>query len=267
MTKTYKTKAIIIGKKNFGEADKLITCYSNSFGKLKLVGRGMQRQTSKLGPHTEQFNLVDLEIVKGRNLDIVIGAESLNHFLEFKKNIDFLAYGYYFAELVDKLCEEGPHLYHHGHHEEREEERTYNLLFECLSELETGPPILNYLAAYFELKLLKVLGYGPEMNFCIVCRGELVPNQNLFSGQMGGLLCPACEGRDAIASDISRDAIKIIRFLLTKDLNMVKKLLIEPKDINEVKKISDYFIGFIIDRNLASRRFLGAFEEARCLVG
>jgi|GEM_PF-527442 len=259
MSKTYKTKAIIISKKDLGEADKLITCYSDRFGKIKLKGIGMRRQESKMAGHTEQFNLVDLEIVKGRTFDIIIGASRINDFLSLKKNLNFLAYAYYFSELIDKLCETGSHEKHLGAHEENEEIKIFNLLFECLVELDQGPPILDWLASYFEIKLLKILGYGPEMNVCVGCRNNFTLERNFFSGRLGGILCRQCESKDMIASDISNEAIKAIRFLLSKNLESVKRLKISDSLALEIKKISDYFVSFIVDRELKSRRFLGNF--------
>ncbi|MDD3711454.1 MAG: DNA repair protein RecO [Patescibacteria group bacterium] len=81
-----KTRAIVLGKKDYREYDALVSFYSLDFGRINLLARGLKRESSKLAGHLEPFNLVDLMIIKGREKDYVGSAISENYFLNIKNN-------------------------------------------------------------------------------------------------------------------------------------------------------------------------------------
>ena len=73
----YRCEAIVLSRVDFGEADRVITVYSRQHGKLRLVAKGARRPLSRLGPHLEYFWRSQLMLVKGRDLDVVTGAETV----------------------------------------------------------------------------------------------------------------------------------------------------------------------------------------------
>ena len=71
----------------------------------------------------------------------------------------------------------------------------FRLLRDTLAALaEEGDPALA--ARYFELRLLDLLGYRPELAACPGCGVELGPEGNAFGVDAGGVLCPRCAPAD-----------------------------------------------------------------------
>ena len=56
MPGSYKTEAIVLKRTNFGEADRLVTVFSQPRGKLVLLAKGIRRLTSRKKGHLELFN-------------------------------------------------------------------------------------------------------------------------------------------------------------------------------------------------------------------
>ncbi len=106
MINSYKVEGIIIKRSNFGEGDKIITLFSQNYGKIKTLAKGVRKIKSRRAPHIELFNYSRIFLHKGQNFDIITEAEGIDTFSLLKKDLKKVAAAYYIAELVDKLCPE-----------------------------------------------------------------------------------------------------------------------------------------------------------------
>jgi DNA repair protein RecO (recombination protein O) len=152
MARTYKTEGIIIKRINFSEADRLLTVFSKHHGKLRLVAKGIRRLTSRKKGHLELFNQVCLFIAKGKNLDLITEAETINNFSRLRKNLPQVQTAFLFCELADRLTAEN-----------QSHPQVYQLLFDCLHKLSLATPQAlppDNLIIYFEKNLLQLLGFG-----------------------------------------------------------------------------------------------------------
>ena len=76
----YKTQGIIIKNSNLGEFDRLITAYTQDFGKLIIKGKAVRKNQAKLKGHLELFLCSHLMIAPGRGFDVITGAETIEKF-------------------------------------------------------------------------------------------------------------------------------------------------------------------------------------------
>lgn len=143
--KAYQIEGVVIRRKNFGEADRILTLFTKSHGKIKILAKGVRRITSRRGPNIELFNQVHLSVHKGRMFDILTEAQVINTFPQIKKNLDLVGLGFHVCEIIDGLCPE-----HQTH------PNVYDLLTKVLNELDHG------LIHAFEKNLLTELGYLPK---------------------------------------------------------------------------------------------------------
>ena len=152
MPGSYKTEAIVLKRTNFGEADRLVTVFSQHRGKLVLLAKGIRRLTSRKKGHLELFNRAKLQITNGKNLDIITEAETINSFPQLRVNLNRVRIAYLLLELVDKLTAEN-----------QEHEAVYDLLGVTLSKLNSNSAS-NNLIVDFEAGLLTRLGFGLPPN-------------------------------------------------------------------------------------------------------
>jgi DNA repair protein RecO (recombination protein O) len=71
---TYQTTGIVIGRTNFGEADRIVRFITPEQGKLSAVAKGVRRIKSRLAGHLEVFAESQLTLATGRNLDVIASA-------------------------------------------------------------------------------------------------------------------------------------------------------------------------------------------------
>jgi len=147
--RTYRTEGIIIKRTNFGEADRLLTVFTKHKGKLKLIAKGVRRLNSRKKGHLELFSQTRLFMAKGKNLDIITEAETINNFPSLRKNLTQVQTAYLFCELIDQLTAEN-----------QAHPKVYQLLTNSLTHLNRQPTSINHLIIFFEKNLLQLLGFG-----------------------------------------------------------------------------------------------------------
>lgn len=250
MTRSYKTKGIIIRRQNVGEADRLLDIYTPNLGRIKAKSKGVRKIKSKLGGHLELFGEVDLVVIQGKSIGIVTGARSTKSFKLIRDDLYKTSVAFYFCELVYWLTMEG-----------HKDTRLYKLLYWSLETLDLAESPTKYplLVANVELLLLDLLGFRPELAKCAQCGGKLTPDGNKFSLSQGGVICVKCH--DKQARSISPAAIKVMRLLL--DQWIVPKLWgpVPRPVVTEVQRVVRDFVRYTLERALKSEGFLALMDR------
>jgi len=65
--RTLKLKGVIIGKKDFGEQDRLFKIFTKDEGKLEVIAKNVRNGSSKRNGHLELFNYGDFFLYKSTN--------------------------------------------------------------------------------------------------------------------------------------------------------------------------------------------------------
>lgn len=142
----FKTEGIILKRRNFGEADRILTVFTPDKGKISVLAKGVRRITSRRAGNVELLNRSLMYLHQGKNFWILTEAESLNTYQELKEDLKLSIYAYHIIELVDKLTAEN-----------QEDVRIYTELVEVLKRLERNPR--QILVRAFEAKILSNLGF------------------------------------------------------------------------------------------------------------
>ncbi len=203
--RTYQTEAIIIKKIKLGEADRILTLYTPHLGKIRAVAKGVRRPRSKLAGHLELLTHSLVSLARGRNLDTITGSQTINSFRLLKSDLQLSACALYAAELVDQFTAD--HIENHP---------LFQILLETMHHL--CQPGNNELALrYFELHLLKEVGYRPQLQQCVSCHSLLKPTTNSFCSSAGGVLCPDCSQTQPLTYPLSVNALKVMQLLQHSD--------------------------------------------------
>jgi DNA repair protein RecO (recombination protein O) len=104
--KSVRAEGFIIKRKNFGEADRMITVFTKSQGKIIAVAKGVRKIKSRKSPHVELLNKVSISLSETKSLPILIEADSINNYQILKMSLEKMAYAYKLLEVIDRLCPE-----------------------------------------------------------------------------------------------------------------------------------------------------------------
>lgn len=240
----YRTQAIILRRQNLGEADRILTLYTRDYGKIRVVAKGVRKPRSRKVGHVELFTLVDALIARGRSLDILSQVESVEVFQALRRDLVRATYAAHFVELVDAFTEEAD-----------ENRALFGLLKDGLDWLCTTRDLRRSARAY-ELRLLGLAGYRPELFRCVRCGDPIKPQAQFYSLFDGGVICPRC-GRDLPrARNISLNALKVLRYLQTRPFEVIEQLALSSGVQTECERLLYDTLTYRLERNLKSAAFL-----------
>ncbi len=242
--RVYRTKGVVLKRIDLGEADKILILYTSSAGKLRAVAKGVRRPGSRLGGHVDDLAYADMLLARGRDLDVVTQSQTLETFRRMREELKRTSLAYYVSELVDSFTEE------------RIENRPlFDLLVATLGLLAEQDD-LSTVVRFFELHLLELVGYRPELSRCLSCRGEIRPETNYFDALRGGVLCPACGHHDVAAAALSLNGLKVLRHLQRLESSPEGGLRLDGSTRREVESAMRSYIEQLLERSLKSTAFL-----------
>ncbi|PKB72144.1 MAG: DNA repair protein RecO [SAR202 cluster bacterium Io17-Chloro-G6] len=247
--RTYRCEAIILSYTPLGEADLLVTMFTREQGKVRAVGKGARRSTSKLVGHLEPLTVVRMSMAHGRSMDIISQAEVVQSFAGLKEDLTAITKGLYLAELVDGFGSEAsanPDL--------------FQLTLDSLRAVQADPSSDMPLRS-FEFHLLQVSGLMPELYHCVECRQELEPGAHRFSPNVGGTLCPDCNPDDAHLRPLSLRALKVLRLFDRSSITEACKLSVDGSLAEELKSLLSTTVGYWLGKEIRSNSFLECLHK------
>lgn len=250
------TPAIVLRSRPHGESDKIVTFFTEHYGKLTGIAKGASRSRRRFANSLEPFALVNLAFYDRahRSLAFLVSAELNQSFAAFTTDLIRITYASYLLEITDGLVaerEENSAIFHH--------------LKEGLFHLARHGASLHFLTV-FELKLLRLAGYQPVLNTCKKCQGNRAVNgaalKWYFSPVEGGILCDQCALSSKELLPVGRRAAEVLRNLQTNADNLPTNRISLPRSvIQEIRAVVLRFIQFHIDREIKSAIFLNQFSS------
>jgi DNA repair protein RecO (recombination protein O) len=172
---TYRDEAVVLRTHKLGEADRIVTMLSRQHGKIRAVAKGVRRTASRFGARLEPFMVADLQLYKGRSLDIVQQAESIGAYgADIVDDYPRYTAANAMVEAADRLTEHEAGLQH------------YLLLVGALRSLSRGEHAPGLTLDSYLLRALSIAGWAPSFVDCAVT-GAPGPH-TAFVVQMGGVV-------------------------------------------------------------------------------
>ncbi|GAP09177.1 DNA replication and repair protein RecO [Bellilinea caldifistulae] len=247
--RTLRVEAIVLRHNDWGEADRLLTLYTREEGKLRAIAKGVRRLRSRKAGHLEPFTRVKLMLARGRDLWIVTQAETLAAYLSLRDDLERIAHASYVVELLDRFT-----------YEEGGNRALFDLLAVTLQRLNEGHPSFTVLR-YYELRLLDLLGFRPELFRCVGCGEEIQPVDQFFSPLLGGVLCPRCGGQDTSARPVSVNALRFLRHFQRSSYAEAGRAVIPLPVQQEMETRMQDYLTYYLERGLNTPGFLRAVRR------
>jgi DNA repair protein RecO (recombination protein O) len=207
----YRDDGIVLRTQKLGEADRIVTVLTRHTGRIRAVGKGVRRTSSRFGARLEPFTHVDLQLYTGRSLDYITQAETVRAY-GAPLSADYPRYtsGTAMLETAERFTpvEKEPAL------------RQFLLLVGGLRALGEGAHDPRLVLDAFLLRSLAVAGYAPALAECALCGtadnvSRAAGGSRAFAVAAGGLTCRSC--RPAGAATPSTHTVALMSALLRGD--------------------------------------------------
>ena len=243
-SRTYRAQGIVLGRRDLGDADRIVTIFTREFGRRQFVARGSRRPSSHLGPNIEIFSRVRILGVIGSSLHILSQAEEVESHPRLRTDLRAFAAAGWSVELLNGLSED-----------DTPSSGAYDALLTFLRglDLKEGPPEV-WLAA-LSLVLLRLHGYLPELSVCVECQKPVVPGKHLFASTAGGVICSNASHTEN-GQPLSVDALKVLRYVARDGFHAAARLQIDDVVRGEVHEVLRAYATTILEREIKSARML-----------
>lgn len=177
----YRDDAIVLRTQKLGEADRIVTFLTREHGKVRAVGKGVRRTSSRFGARLEPFMMVDVQFHEGRSLDIVTQVETVGPYARrIAEDYGLYTAGVAMLETAERLVSA----------EKEPAVQQFWLLVGGVRSLASKEHDSGLVLDSYLLRAFAIAGWAPTFTDCARC-GEPGPHR-AFSVASGGSVCSAC---------------------------------------------------------------------------
>ena len=188
----FETEALILRSYNLAEADKIVVCLSRSAGLIRGVAKGCRKLKNRFGAALEPFTLINLIYYEKENQELVSfrQVEILKSRFNLSSNAALLTGFSYMGDLLIDFSP--PH---------QANDNLFRMAIACFEAASETPEDLDAVLRYFEVWLLKLEGFLPDLRTCANCNRALVDDGAVYLGSDLSLRCSQCgSGRGGAVS-------------------------------------------------------------------
>lgn len=234
----------MLNHSDWGEADRLLWLYTREMGKVRAIAKGARKPRSRKAGHLEPFTRAHLILARGRDLWIVTQAETIEPYLSLREDLLRVGYAAYVIELLDRFT-----------YEEGDNKALFRLLVDTLARLDADlDPALS--VRYYEVRLLDLLGFRPQLFHCANCQEAIQPEDQYFSAEHGGVLCPRCGVGIRSVQPISMPALKYLRHFQRSSFSEAARAQLTPALNRELELVMQHYLTYLLERGLNSPAFI-----------
>src|ERR1043165_4506538 len=181
----FETEALILRSYNLAEADKIVVCLSRSAGLIRGVAKGCRKLKNRFGASLEPLTLINLTYYEKENKELVSFSQTeiLRSRFNLSGNASLLTGFSYMGDLLIDFSP--PH---------QANDNLYRMALACFEAASESPADLEAVLRYFEVWLLKIEGFLPDLRACANCH-RAFSDETIYLGNDLSLRCAECSGK------------------------------------------------------------------------
>ena len=227
-----RATGFVLKTQDYRETSRIITLFSVEFGKIALLAKGARRMESKFGAALDLLNHLEVVFYESKGLKLLKEAHLIRAFTKLKQDYERLDAGMRAAHGLLFSLRDG-----------QRDRRIFRLFEELLTELEDSEADPALLLMGFKLKLVDLLGFGPELERCAVCRESLRGVRAIWlAPRAGGLVCERCRQEEDILLD--RRLARSWRLILRLPLGKLTRLALARELVKEGEEALERFLAY-----------------------
>ncbi|MGL4649838.1 MAG: DNA repair protein RecO [Caldilineaceae bacterium] len=254
-SRVYRTHALVIRRRDHADADRILTLFTPTRGRVEVIAKGVRKTTSRKAGHLEPFTHTNLLLAEGRTWDIVTEVVTIESFRHLRADLAAISFAAYVVELLDTFAETDD--------DHRPLWELALLALRAYDQRAAGEADFdrNVLLAWYVLHLLSATGFEPQLFQCLACGDDLQPVSNYFSMNEGGVCCPRCGNGRQGGEIIDADLLKILRYLQSRTWEQVNRLHVPTPLRRRVDSLLHRYLLSVMERNMRSVDFLRRMQN------
>jgi DNA repair protein RecO (recombination protein O) len=179
----FETEALVLRTYNLAEADKIVVCLSRSSGLIRGVAKNCRKLKNRFGASLEPFTLINLTYFEKENKELVSFSQTEILRSRFNLTSD-AAVMTGFSYMGDLLMDFSP--------PRQANDNLYRMALACFEAVSQAPADLEWVLRYFEVWLLKLEGFLPDLRACANCGNAFAGEDPIYLAPDLSLRCLKC---------------------------------------------------------------------------
>lgn len=235
------TNALVLREVRYKEADRILTLFTASDGKITAKARGALRKNSKTAAATQQLTFSEMTLFGNKGRWTVNEAVIKEPFSGLRTDIADFSLGSYIAECLDVLSVEDqpdPAMLQLG----------LNTLYALSNKLHEAAKI----KAVFELRLMCLAGYEPDLRACAVC-GEQEPEEPVLGVENGCLCCRRCRKASVgLTEYLDGESLAALRYIVSAPPKQIFSFTLEGEPLKRLSAVGEKYLLAHTDRSFGT---------------
>lgn len=234
--KSIKTTGIVIAENSLGDSDKILTILTPNVGKISCVAKGAKRPKSMLLAGSQLLCFGEYVLRKSNDLYTIQSCDPVEIFYNIRVDLEKLNYAATLIKIITDVTTENQNNYY-----------ILKLFLNTLYVISESDKNLDFIISVFKMRLLKILGYSPNVNECVSC-GEK-EDLSAFSIKDDGFKCSACGKQDKSAINLSEGSKYAIIYSLKADLKKLFSFSISENALKEFELITRIYFNEKLEKD------------------
>lgn len=240
------TDGIILRSRTLGNDDQIYTILTRKKGVITAFGRNRKKITRGMGSALELFTYSNFVLFYNKERYTIDRADSNKVFFGIRSDIEKVSLASYLSELLIELAPE-----------EGEESEDYLRLFlNSLAMLEHGKRSVHFIKPLFELRVLSMAGYMPDLLGCVSC-GECEGRQLWFLPESGSIVCENCRaaynGQTQI--QLTPGEFAAMRHIIYSPMESLFSFTLSDEGLRRLSSITEYYLCHQLGKTFVSLEF------------
>ena len=235
----FETEALILRSYNLAEADKIVVCLSRSAGLIRGVAKGCRKLKNRFGAALEPFTLVNLTYFEKEHQELVSfrQVEILKSRFNLSSNASILTGFSYMGDLLIDFSP--PH---------QANDNLFRMALACFEAAAETPDDLEAVLRYFEVWLLKLEGFLPDLQSCAACQRAFGVDEVVYLSADLSLRCAQCSQshRNAISKQLRSQLLATEKLSPAKFAEAARDISADTK--KEMAELMFHLIGRTLER-------------------
>ncbi len=225
------TKAIVLREAAYKESDKILTLLTPDLGKITVRARGCRKKGNGLSAACQMLVWSEMTLSEFRGRWSVSEANIQLEFRSLRSDLDKLALGAYFADVLDSIIQE-----------ESLPDELLPLLLNSLYALDQLDRPLAQVKAAYELRCMSLAGFEPLLDGCAVCGRE--PEQPRLNLTQGIVHCPECKGEagEGISMPVSHETLRAMRHIISCPSKKLLSFRLEGPALEQLGNVCEAYL-------------------------
>lgn len=240
----FNTDGLIIYESPLGEKDRIVTVLTRTHGVIRGFVRNATNIKSSKSAATRLLCYSDISVYESKDKYIIDSAESKEMFIPLRNDVVKMSLAQYFCQLCFELCPT-----------EVTADEFLQLMLNSLFILCRGDKPCDLVKSVFELRLLSLAGYMPDLLCCSDC-GKFEDKNMYFIPHKSTIMCGECnkkEGYKSIKTGLGITAA--MRHAIYAEPKKIFSFNLSSESLKRLSNITEEYLKEKIGKSLPTLEF------------